>query len=84
MIRIASSRPIVAAVAAASLCLAALVPAPVEAQTVEEIRDGLHHAATTPGGNPVKGYDAFTTPPYPKSSSTDQAKSCANSLPRTC
>lgn len=66
MIRITSSRPIAAAVAAASLCLAALVPAPAGAQTVEEIRGGLHHAATTPGGNPVQGYDAFYDAPVPQ------------------
>ena len=66
MIRITSSRPIAAAVAAASLCLAALVPAPAQAQTVEEIRGGLHHAATTPGGNAVQGYDAFYDAPVPQ------------------
>lgn len=35
------------------------------AQTAEEIRDGINHAATTPGGDPVHGYDPFYDAPVP-------------------
>jgi len=42
-----------------------ITPASASAQTVEEIRDGVHHAATTPGGDPVHGYDAFYDDPVP-------------------
>lgn len=36
-----------------------------QAQTAQEIREGIEHAATTPGGAPVHGYDPFYDEPVP-------------------
>ena len=35
------------------------------AQTVDEVRNGIRHAATTPAGSPVYGYDPFYDDPVP-------------------
>ncbi|WP_087117503.1 lipase family protein [Corynebacterium urinipleomorphum] len=73
------SRAGTAVSAAAAACASALLgtaaltsavtpvlnPAPASAQTADEIRNGIHHAATTPGGAPVHGYDPFYDDPVP-------------------
>lgn len=66
-------RKIVAAAAAALMVVGAgTVPAAHAAAPVappptpDQIQRGLHHAATTPGGNPTNAHDPFYDAPVPK------------------
>lgn len=55
-----------AACLVATLALASMVGVQdVSAQTVDEVRNGIRHAATTPAGSPVYGYDPFYDDPVP-------------------
>ncbi|SIS44952.1 Secretory lipase [Corynebacterium appendicis CIP 107643] len=54
------------AVAALTLVTASLAPrSTAGAQTADELRNGIHHAATTPGGDPVHRNDPFYDDPVP-------------------
>lgn len=53
------------ALGSAALGTALNAPASAHAQTIDEIRGGVHHAATTPGGAPVRAHDPFYDAPVP-------------------
>lgn len=53
------------AVGSVALGTALSAPASAHAQTIDEIRGGVHHAATTPGGAPERGHDPFYDAPVP-------------------
>ena len=53
-------------VVAAVVAVASIVSVQeASAQTVDEVRNGIRHAATTPAGSPVYGYDPFYDDPVP-------------------